>query len=83
MPPGQGRLLHPAQRTDPRHTPATQFRCQLLSLVLARRQTHCRDLAANRFRGTKRLGEVSHRLDVNKPVSTRKLELRIGFVHHS
>src|SRR3974390_1253070 len=80
--PGERRVLHLAERTDARGSPARQLSSQLLRLVFRSREAHGGDLAADVIGVLQGLGEVLYGFNIDEPVEAGELEAWVGFIHN-
>ena len=82
MPPGQRRILHLTERANPRRTPARQLRGDFRRLFLRHGDADRGNFSADVIRTLQSRRLIRHGLYVNKPVQTRHLKVRVGFIDH-
>ena len=80
MTPGQGRVLHLAQRTDASDSPTGEGRRHGLGLVFRRVEADGRNFSTNMVRALEHLSEVGDTFDVDEAVQAGELKTRISLV---
>ena len=78
MTPREGRILHLAQRTDARDTPAREPVGNRVRLFLGGGQADGGNSAPNGVRAPERLGQVRDSFHVDEAIEAGNLESRIG-----